>query len=100
MSIKIKKDGEKTVCCFQNPRCDFEYMLENEPKVLKGIEGASSVVFDMKNVEFIASAFIRLCIQVLKIQGKENFEIVNASKLVAAILSVSKLDVFIKISGA
>ncbi len=40
------------------------------------------IVFDLKKVDFIASAFIRICINTFKNFGRENFSIINTKPII------------------
>ena len=57
---------------------------DNPPDVLK-------IVFDMKNVEFIASSFIRICITTFKEVGHENYSIINTSPIIKKTFAMAGL---------
>ena len=66
---------------------EVEELLLKEPE---------SVVFDLAEVSFIASVFIRLCLKTFKKMGREHFCIINASPALMKILAIAGLDQMVK----
>ena len=85
----INKDGE--VRCVFSGRMDTTQCLEAERDVMHSIEGARQIVFDLKDVDYIASSFLRLCGKASYRVGSGNFSIVNADIEVRKIFSVAGL---------
>ena len=54
--------------------------------------GALSIVFDLAEVEFIFSAFLRLCLQAAKIAGGGSFRIINTSPAVKKLFVMAGLE--------
>jgi anti-anti-sigma factor len=54
--------------------------------------GKLKVCFDMKNVSYIASAFIRSCIVVSRQVDAGNFKIVNATPMIKKTFKIAGLD--------
>jgi anti-anti-sigma factor len=50
------------------------------------------IVFDLKEVDFISSAFIRLCIKTYNRVGAEKFSIINANEDVRKVFDIAALD--------
>jgi anti-anti-sigma factor len=50
------------------------------------------IVFDLSDVTFIASAFLRLCIMSAQKAGKENFRIAQATPAVRHVFGIAGLD--------
>lgn len=50
------------------------------------------IVFDLSDVTFIASAFLRICIMTAQKTGKENFQIVQATPAVRHVFGIAGLD--------
>ena len=100
MKYSLSKNNGRIVCTFIAPRWDYSNVRDAESLILKELENAEQVIFDLKNVEFIASAFIRLCLEAVKITGKDNFEIVNSTTFVSKVLQISQFDQFIKVSSS
>ncbi|MEI6574710.1 MAG: STAS domain-containing protein [Bacteroidota bacterium] len=59
-------------------------MLERKPE--------DKIVFDLQNVDYIASSFIRICLVYAKQAGEGNFSIANCQPFVKKIFKISGLD--------
>ena len=55
-------------------------------------QGILKTVFDLKGVDYIASAFIRICLSASKAVKKENFSIVNTDPQVQKVFKIAGLD--------
>ena len=51
-----------------------------------------AVVFDLGNVEFVSSAFLRTCIRTAKRLASGNLSIINASPLIKDVLKAAGFD--------
>lgn len=51
-----------------------------------------SIVFDMREVVFVASAFLRICIQAAKKAQNGSFKIMNTSPVIQKTLKLARLD--------
>lgn len=102
----IFKNGESTLLCQLKGRFGADI---NEPFALKlteqigqcntGLEpGQLSVHFDMKHVDFIASAFIRTCITTSRLVNPEKFRIINASPMIKKTFVIAGLDKALNVS--
>ena len=60
-------------------------------KKLKEIE-YSKIIFDLDRVEYIASAFIRICLIVAENVGYENFSIINTMPFIKKVFKMAGLD--------
>jgi anti-anti-sigma factor len=98
MDIKLEKNGKTLLCIFENPRWDYKAVRKNEDFLIKEFSGKSKIIFDLKNVEFITSAFVRICLEVVKIVGKGNFKILNTQEFVKTVFKTSLLDKCIDLS--
>ncbi len=69
---------------------------------LKEIKERSSeglkIVFDLKEVDYIASAFIRLCLTAAKCVDRCNFSIVNTDPQVKKVFKLAGLEAVLNIS--
>jgi anti-anti-sigma factor len=65
-----------------------------QDEILEKIEvhDPNSIIFDMKKVKIISSAFIRLCITSIKEVKFHNLKIINASPFIKNIFNVAGLD--------
>ena len=78
MATYLAKSG-KLVCSFSG-RMDTEATLSVEEELFEKIEeNEGSVVFDLKDVDYIASAFLRICMRAAKMVGKDHFVIIQVA---------------------
>lgn len=94
--VEFKQDqiGASTVitCCFLG-RLDTEECNKDAKMVDSALNGITTpVVFDLQKVEYVSSAFLRICIQTVKKLGKDNFSIVNVPTVVMKVLKIAGLD--------
>jgi hypothetical protein len=103
----IISDKENKIVCLLNGRFGAN---ENEP-FLARLTGKLEVYrdslpehtrfkvcFDMKNVTFIASAFIRICLTISREVDAENFTIINAAPLIKKTFMIAGLDKALNVS--
>jgi len=91
MAIECTKDcAGKIVCKFVN-RMDTAMCMEAEKEVMKSIEGASAVTFDLAGVEYIASSFLRLCGKASHKVTSDKFSIINVSPAVKKVFKIAGL---------
>ena len=84
--------GEKLVCHFSH-RLDSTNCVKWEEGLHEKIEGLKMpVVFDLDKVNYVASAFLRICIKVAKNVGFENLEIIHACSHVKKVFKIAGLD--------
>lgn len=69
--------------------------LENEVEI-KVSQTKKPVRFDLKNVSYISSAFLRICLATAQKVGKDNFSVTNPSDFVLKIFKVAGLESLIK----
>ena len=100
MEFDLNKEGSTTIFTFNNPKLEYSVIRSIEKQLIKEFENCDKIVFNMKSTEFITSAFIRLCLEVIQRVGTENFEIINVNSFVQTVLKISKLDNFIKVSAS
>ena len=71
----------------------FMTIIENNKEKFEKIK----LVFDLKNVGFISSSFMRICLKFAKKMLAGNFEIINTSLIIKKTFKISGLDKAIKI---
>ena len=75
---------------------------EIEDKIIefqKDTENQSpEIIFDIKEVDYIASAFIRICIKTVKLTGKDKFSITNSSPMIKKTFKIAGLDSELNVS--
>lgn len=57
-----------------------------------------TVAFDFKDVEFVTSAFIRLCILIAKKTGKQNFSITGTNPFIKKTFKIAGLEKELNVS--
>lgn len=91
--FKIQKD--KLVVIFDNAYMDTEKSNEAAPLLDKELEqnqDAKAVIFDLKAVDYISSAFLRICVSSAKKVGQKNFKIINTKPVVNKVFKISGLE--------
>ena len=97
--VEITKQDEKLICAFAG-RLDTVNCSKWEKELLEKAKSENiPVVFDLKNVEYVASGFLRVCLQVAKIIGAENLRLINVSDYVKKVFSLSGFDKHLNVEG-
>ncbi len=90
--IEIKQDGNKLLCTFKG-FMDTSNSGRVEPQLRQALDGyKGSIVFDLQEVDYVASAFIRLCVAAHRAAGAEGFTIVNSKPPVKKVFMISGLQ--------
>ncbi len=71
----------------------FTTIIQNNKEKFERIK----LVFDLKNVGFVSSSFMRICLKYAKKVQSENFEIINTSLIIKKTFKIAGLDKAIKI---
>ncbi len=97
MSVTFSIENENLVCKFPH-YLDTAACTTLGHEILGKLEHFdSNVVFDLSQVDYISSAFLRICLMVLKKIGADKFSIVNVSPLVKKVFKITGLDQAMKI---
>jgi anti-anti-sigma factor len=83
ITFKGRMDSLATVNLSEN--------IHAEP-VVKEMKPEERLVFDLKEVDYIASSFIRTCVNCSKVAGSDRFSIVNCQPFVKKTFKISGLD--------
>ena len=95
--VDISVKNEKLVCAFDG-RLDTVNCSKWEKELLeKAKESKNPVVFDLGNVEYVASGFLRVCLQVSKMVGSDNLKLINLTDYVKKVFALSGFDKFLRI---
>jgi len=96
MNKYIKNNNQLT--CVLSGKIDTlnSTVLENEVNENMK-EDINSVIFDLHEVEYISSTFLRIVIKMVKTLGKENFSIANVQPSVMKVFKMANLTEIIKI---
>lgn len=67
-----------------------------EKEVDEQVEKAGQpVAFDLKKVDFVSSAFLRLCISAAKKTGTGKFQVTNAAPQIKKVFKIAGMDQFL-----
>jgi anti-anti-sigma factor len=72
-------------------------MIEAEP-LMKNWEEKGTMVFDLKEVDYITSSFIRICVSFAKQAGHGRFSIAHCQPFVKKTFKISGLDELLNIN--
>jgi anti-anti-sigma factor len=72
-------------------------LIQAEPG-LQNPEKENNLVFDLKDVDYVASSFIRICLTHAKKEGAGRFSIINCQPFVKKTFKISGLDEILNIS--
>lgn len=94
MSDKITYETkEDDIVCHFHARMDTVNCAEIEKELLEHINKSDGkVVFNLASVDYIASSFLRLCVQASQAKGQDKFTITNASPMVTKVFKICGLD--------
>jgi len=82
--------------CVLKGRLDTQTSDKIEAELLEQVKDAESVVFDMEDVEYISSNFIRLCGKVAKDMSSFNLSFINVNDDLMKILKITGLTKYCK----
>lgn len=91
-------DSEKILTCKFSGKMDTITSKEIEEQLGKkmveiNVEKSDlRVVFDMKDVEYIASSFMRICLATAKEVGEGSFSVINTKPIIKKTFKVAGLD--------
>lgn len=55
------------------------------------------VVFDMKDVTYVSSTFLTMCVHVIKEKGHENFKLINTPPEIKRVFKIAGFDKYITV---
>ncbi|MFA6294594.1 MAG: STAS domain-containing protein [Victivallales bacterium] len=87
-------DG-KTTFIFES-RLDTSACSGIEAGVISEITNSRDpIVFDIGKVDFVSSAFLRICIMAAKKKGTGNFHVANAAPQIKKVFKIAGMDQFL-----
>ena len=91
-------DG-KLVCTF-NGRLDTVNCAKWEKELFEKVKDEKlPVIFDLGNIEYVASGFLRVCLQISKLAGTDNLKLINVNEYVRKVYSLSGFDKYLTIEA-
>ena len=89
--VKYKVEGEKLTCNFLK-RMDTEACQECEGPLFEKIEQAKNVKFDLKDVDYVSSLFLSICLRASKALGPDKLSIINLHPNVKKVFKIAGID--------
>jgi len=90
--LEYKKEDGKFICIFSG-RIDTASAMEIENDFLDNIQRAGvPILFDFSDLEYVASAFLRICVKVARVAGPTKVKVINASKDILHVFSMTGFD--------
>ncbi len=87
-----------SLTCELPERLDTLNSQEFEAELNKSLDAnLSKITFDCVNVNFISSYFLRICLNLIKQYGKDNFSIINIKPDIKKVFIISGFDKLIKL---
>lgn len=98
MALEYKKDGDQLVISFHG-RMDTSSCMSVNDELIKLINDQDGkIVFDMVDVDYIASSFLRFCGSAATSREADSFSIINAKPGIKKVFKISGLTSKIDIS--
>jgi len=91
------EDELTLICRFPQKMDTFNSQQLEEALKDKGLGSGKKVVFDMENITFISSYFLRICFKAFRDAGEGNFSMINATSEVKKVLMIAGYDKFMEI---
>ena len=80
------------ICAFSE-KLDTAKCLEIEDELFNKVqESKAPVVFNLQDVDYVASAFLRMCLRVVKEVGPGNLSIINVHPNVKKVFKIAGFD--------
>jgi anti-anti-sigma factor len=95
MSVECLNNGSGEVVYKFNGRMNLDKCTKCEDKIETTIQGAKKVIFDLANVDFVSSAFLRLCGRAAAKVIPGNFRIINVKPIVNKVFKISGLSDYV-----
>jgi len=97
-------ERSQTIQCRFSAKMDAISSAEAAEIFGKGIKEVSlrpgdfAAVFDMKGVEYVSSAFLRLCLSAAKQTREGGFSIINTEPQIMKVFKIAGLDALLRVS--
>lgn len=98
MSLTIEKKNEGTPTLVLEGRLDTVTAPELEKEISDILDGISALVLDMKNLEYVSSAGLRVILKTHKVlASKEGLKIINASDDIKEVFDITGFSDFLDV---
>ena len=89
--IKVEKRSKEVMWTFDKIMNTLE-CKKIEAEILNSLEDIESVVFNLNDVEYVASSFLDICGKSAQKVEKENFKVINANASVSKVFKIAGLS--------
>jgi anti-anti-sigma factor len=93
--VDFKIEGHKLICIFKGSLDTVTAMQMENPIDIRIIQTKMPTVFDMRDVHYVCSGFLRICMRAIKAVGKENFSVIHSDPFVKKVFKVAGLEQFL-----
>lgn len=91
-------ENENSLVCELPERLDTVNSQEFEGQLKKVLEkNFKTMTFDFSNVNFVSSYFLRICLNMIKQYGADNFHVINVKSEIKKVFMISGFDKIMKI---
>lgn len=95
--IEYRSDEGKFTCLFSG-RMDTEESTRVGNELFEKVKGQDlPVVFDLKDVDYVSSAFLRICLRVAREMGDDRFSVEHVKPTVKKVFKIAGFDKIMKI---
>ena len=91
-TMTAKFSGRMDTLAIQKISESLEIHLPKKDQIDRG-----AIIFDLAEVDYIASSFIRICVQMAKEAGPGRFSIINTQPFVKKTFKISGLDEVLRV---
>jgi len=82
-------------------KLDTAKCQEIEPELREKLAGdGAAIVFDLAEVDFIGSTFLRLCVFAYQKSGAGGFQVINVSPAIKKVFMIAGMDAMLGVSTA
>ncbi|HBO43698.1 MAG TPA: hypothetical protein DD670_07155 [Planctomycetaceae bacterium] len=75
---------------------DTDWCDENDGEVLEAVEQSDGPLeFDLEQVDFVSSSFLRLCLRASNRLGPGQFHVVNVEPMIRRVFKIAGLDMML-----
>ena len=98
-NLESDATNEPNLICAFTERLDTVNCLKIEDELFDKVrESKTPVVFNLQEVDYVASAFLRICLKVAKEVSPENFSVINVHPNVKRVFKIAGFDKQISIT--
>ncbi len=91
--------GDQPLVIDLHGRMDTIACMAAEADILERVRSAHGpVTFDMKEVDYVSSMFLRLCLKVVQSAGADNLALTHVHPEIKKVFKIARLDTQIRIS--